>query len=255
MNTFSIRETFDFAWRAFKKYPWDHALIALIFLALGLLGHLKMPILSLLVFVVLFIAKLGYVRIALRSVEGAKPNNDLTNTLMGEKKKFWRLLGGSIVIALGAAAPMIITGVLIGLLLVPVFGGINPYMLFTNWIGVVLAVLLVASVVFYITVIIRYAFFIFVLVEKDLGIKASLAESARLTKGIAWKYFCFLFITGIVLIPCAITGIGLLFGIPFAMLSQAYVYRKLQGTTPTLGTAVEIAPEIHPMVEPETAVS
>ena len=257
MNTFSIRETLEFAWRAFKKYPWAHACVALIFIGLGLLSNLDIFILSLLVTVAMFIAKLGYIHISLRSIEGAKPDHDLVNTLMSQKKKFWRLVGGTLIIGISAAAPLIIIGVLAAVFFLPAVAVSigNPDMIFSTGIGVILPVLIVAGIFFYFMIILRYAFFAFILVDKDLGIKASLKESVSLTKGNRLKYFGFLLLLGVILIPCAISVIGLLFGIPFAILSQAYIYRKLQGTTPTLGTALEVAPEIHPVVEPETAAS
>lgn len=250
MNTFSIRETLRFAWTAFRKYPWAHISIAFIFIITAIVSGSKSAIIGLLGSIAMFIFKVGYIDVVLKSLEGEKPRLNLFERGWMHKDKFWRFFLGSAIILLMAYAPFVITLlVFLGFIGASAFGPDSIAALFTSTTALILIAFFLLSTIILFYVTIRYAFFGFVLIDRNLSVKQSLKESAKLMKGHGWKYLSFLAVLGLILLIPAITIIGILLVIPFSALAQGYVYRKLEGRTPTLGTALEIPPEMHPVAE------
>jgi hypothetical protein len=86
-------------------------------------------------------------------------------------------------------------------------------------------------IVFY--AVLRYRFYIYVLVDKNTGPIASLKESARITKG----HVVTLLIWTVVIVLLYIAGtllllVGLLIAAPWILITDAYLYRKLSGAAP-----------------------
>ena len=74
----------------------------------------------------------------------------------------------------------------------------------------------------------RYQFVINLIVDKDMGIREAMAESARLTHGVKWRLLLFdLALTGIVILGAIALGVGILVAFPVVYLAEIYVYRKL----------------------------
>lgn len=76
---------------------------------------------------------------------------------------------------------------------------------------------------------IKFQYYSYLIVDKNLGPIEALKHSWQITKGIKWQLFLF----GILLMLLNIAGvlalgIGLFLTIPTTMLASAYVYRKLQ---------------------------
>ncbi len=75
---------------------------------------------------------------------------------------------------------------------------------------------------------IQFAFYGYLIIDKDLGPVAALKRSSLLTKGVKWNLIIF----GIVFVAINILGalvllVGLFISIPVTMLAAGYVYRKL----------------------------
>jgi len=74
----------------------------------------------------------------------------------------------------------------------------------------------------------QFQFFVYFIVDKDLGPIQALKKSSQITKGSKWKLFCLalvIFLINLVGVLCLI--VGLLVTIPISMTAMAFVYRKL----------------------------
>lgn len=101
-------------------------------------------------------------------------------------------------------------------------------------LGVLLCVLIVAAglillIIPGIILAIRFQYFSYFIVDKNLGPIEALKHSWRITKGNTFNLFLFGLLTGLINIAGAFClVVGLLATVPMAMVAQAYVYRKLQ---------------------------
>ncbi len=99
---------------------------------------------------------------------------------------------------------------------------------------------------------IRFRYFGYAIVEKDMGILPSLKESYRLTKGHTWNLFVFaLALFAINVLGFIPLGLGLLVTIPISMIAVAYVWHKL--STQVKGETIEVQPEELPIAKEEAA--
>jgi len=112
--------------------------------------------------------------------------------------------------------------------------------LFTNWryffryliASILYALIVVGGLVLFIVpgVIwgIKYSYFGYNIVEKDMGIIESLQESSRITMGYKGKLFWFnvvsvlLFVAGFVVL-----GVGIVVTYPIILVAKAYIYKEL----------------------------
>ena len=78
----------------------------------------------------------------------------------------------------------------------------------------------------------KYQFTIYLIIDKGLGIKAAMQESARMTNGKKSSLFWFDFVCACVMILGAIClGVGVLVAMPVVWLAGATVYRKLASSS------------------------
>jgi len=75
---------------------------------------------------------------------------------------------------------------------------------------------------------IRFWFFGYFIVDKNLGAIESLKKSWEITKGNTWNLFIFLILLALInILGFLALVIGLLLSVPTTLLAQAFVYRKL----------------------------
>lgn len=98
---------------------------------------------------------------------------------------------------------------------------------------------------------IRFRYFGYAIVDKNMGIMESLKESYRLTKGHTWNLFVFaLALFGINLLGFIPLGLGLLVTIPLSMIAVARVWSIL--TEKSQSADVEVEPQELPEVQTQT---
>ncbi|MBE0521809.1 MAG: DUF975 family protein [Candidatus Methanoperedenaceae archaeon] len=105
---------------------------------------------------------------------------------------------------------------------------------------------------------IRFQFYAYFIIDKEIGPIDALKKSFSLTKGALWELFVFdLLLIGINIIGLFALIVGLFVTIPLTYLANAFVYRKLLNQTKLDNTIVEITenveynPIVIPAVEPE----
>ena len=231
MEHFQIGEAIKFGWEKFKAH------FLFLWLTLGvvagisiLTGYLEKAVeeeefisfaVSLGSIFITMILELGLIRLYLTLIDTDQESK--LAELFSEYRLFWRYLGGTILYVL-----MVILGLI--LLILP---------------GIYLAL--------------KYQFFVYLLVDKNLGVFESLQTSARMTEGEKWQ----LFGLSLALLALNIAGalallIGLLVTIPVSALAFVFVYRKLskrleQGVTPVTPAPVVAASTPAPPVPPVAA--
>lgn len=147
-------------------------------------------ILGLLIAIFSVIIDMGLIKISLDFVKKEKSK---IKELFLQYSKFWKYLGGMIVYGI------IILGGLI-LLVIP---------------GIIWAI--------------KYQFFGYFIIEKNLGIRESLKRSSKITKNKKWNLFKFNILLILINFLGMITlGIGLIFTIPTTQIAMAYMYKELQ---------------------------
>lgn len=75
---------------------------------------------------------------------------------------------------------------------------------------------------------IKFQFFAYLIIDKNLGLIESFKKSSEITKGVKWNLFIFnILLIGINLLGALALLIGLFVTIPATMIATAYIYRKL----------------------------
>jgi uncharacterized membrane protein len=140
-------------------------------------------------FIFQVIIGMGYITISLKLADNAKPE---LGDLFSRVHLFFKYLGGSILLGL------IVLGGLI-LLIVP---------------GIVWAL--------------KFQFFSYFVIDKELGPVEALRKSAAITEGAKWNLLLFgLVLVGINILGALALVVGLFATIPTTMVALAFVYRKL----------------------------
>ncbi|MDP3941860.1 MAG: DUF975 family protein [bacterium] len=94
-------------------------------------------------------------------------------------------------------------------------------------VGVGFILLIVPGIIFGI----KYHFYSYLIVDKNMGPLEALKKSGEITKGVKWNLFLLGLVLGLINIVGALAlVIGLFITIPLTMLAYAYVYRKLLGS-------------------------
>jgi uncharacterized membrane protein len=135
------------------------------------------------------IVSIGLIKITVKIVDGKKP---LISDLYTGYPYFWRYLGGSL---------------LYGLLVLAGF------------------ILLIIPGVYWM---IKYFFVPYLIIDKNMSIRDSFKESAKMTESTKWSLFGFFAVQKTILyLGLLVFFIGLFATLPTALISQAHVYRKL----------------------------
>lgn len=223
---FSISEALKFGWNSLKQNFWFFVLIMVIAAVVSRSPAILVNkentgiaagMVGLIAILLQLLVNLGLNKIALMLHSGAKPT---WKELFIQYPLLLKYLGASIIYGVAVAIGLV-------LLVVP---------------GIYLAI--------------KYAFFGFVMVDKNTGIMESLKTSAKMTDGVKWELLGF----GVVMCIINILGalalmIGLFITVPITLMASVYVYRKLEGrmNQATIVTATTVAPPAPP-IAPTPAV-
>lgn len=208
---FSIEGALKGGWRAFMARPlfWVGVqlvvvVIQVVFEGLGqavapdpleasFMGSLISLIISLVAYGIWARLTMGYIYMSLKAVDGGVP---VFNDLLAKGHLFWRYLGASILFSIGVS---------IGALLLIIPG---LYLL------------------------ICFGLFGYGMVDREVAVMDSFKLASRLTEGYRWQLLglglVFVVINVVAMIPFFL---GLLVSVPFTMLTGAFVYRHLGGTS------------------------
>ena len=75
----------------------------------------------------------------------------------------------------------------------------------------------------------KFQFYDYFIIDKELGIAESIERSGKITEGALWELFLFaIVLIGINILGALCFGVGLLVTIPISMVAMAHVYRQLQ---------------------------
>lgn len=198
---FSKKEALVFGWNAFKK-DWKFlvGIFVLVWIISTILGNIVESVyqnnslfgilIRLLVFVVNAIFALGIVKIMLDFAD--------------KKKTSWR----NIYLEYPKTIKYILATLLYGLMVV---GGLILLII----PGIYLAV--------------KYQFYAYFIVDKNMGVMDSLKKSGNITKGSLINLFLFGLISiGLSILGLLAFGVGLLIVIPVISVASAYIFRKLE---------------------------
>ncbi|MFZ2187032.1 MAG: DUF975 family protein [Candidatus Moraniibacteriota bacterium] len=199
MDTFRVGEAVRFGWETFKTHflflwmifgsVWG---ISLVFSLLqkGAGKETSLGTLIGLVAIVLgFIVQLGLIRMYLDLAEGTE---DKLAVLFSQHRLIWRYLGAALLYGLMVALGL-------ALLIIP---------------GIYWAL--------------KYQFFSYLIVDKNLGVLDALKKSATMTEGVKWKLLGFaLVLCGLNILGALALVLGLLVTIPVSIIAYVYVYRAL----------------------------
>lgn len=132
---------------------------------------------------------MGLLFIAIRLVRKTETS---FNDLFGQTSKIWKFIGANILYGL-----IILAGLI--LFIIP---------------GIYFAI--------------KYGFFRYLIVDKNMGIRESLKESARMTEGVKFDLVLIGIMFGLInILGVLAMGVGILLSIPVTMIAAAYVYDKL----------------------------
>lgn len=212
-KSFSVGSSLRFGWTQFKTHAWFLIGMTLFTVAVSLLvGSISdehsmfgSTIGSLLSMAISILITISWRTVSLRYA-----NNQLVafKDFFSRYDIFWKYLGASIVYFL------IVIGGLI-LLIVP---------------GIIWAI--------------KYQMYGYLIIDKGMGIKESLRESGKLTKGVRGKLLWFAIVCGAVnLLGMILFGVGLLVTMPLVMIAAAHVYTRLKNTEIATERASEPEPE------------
>jgi hypothetical protein len=220
-NTFSSGEALRFGWNTFKSRVGFILLIVLIIFginfAFGFISGmfdeesvLQLPV-GIVSYAVQLLLQMGMINIALKFVDGQKPEvADLFNVYPLALKFF----GGSLLYGV-----MVTIGFI--LLIIP---------------GIYLAL--------------KYALFSYYIIDKGLGPIAALKASGEATQGNKWNLLGFYLLCVLInIVGVLLIFIGLVVTIPVTALAMAFVYRRLSkavGGTPLSATPPPTPPPLTP---------
>ena len=171
------------------------------------------PFFSLISFVISIFVGIAYIRIGLRFVAGETAE---FSDLWASYPLFFKYLVGSILYGLIVLAGLI-------LLIIP---------------GIIWGI--------------KYQFFGYFIVDKEMPPVEAIRRSGEITKGSKWNLFVLaLAFLGITILGAIACGVGLLLAIPTVFVAHAWVYRRLESQTPSqMAAPIETAPPATPTTPP-----
>ncbi|MDP2837748.1 MAG: DUF975 family protein, partial [Candidatus Moranbacteria bacterium] len=126
----------------------------------------------------------------------------------------------------------------------------SKYHLFFRYLGatILYSLMVVVGLVLFIVpgiyFAVKYQFFSYLIVDKDLGLLDALKKSGELTEGVRWHLFVFLLaIIGINILGVLALGIGLLVTLPLSAMAYVYAYRELSVRLALSTTVVSPTPQ------------
>lgn len=197
----SIEDAFTSSWNSFKNNKKILLTVTLIYIGVVIFESILQNILSekfivqlainIVSMVVNIVVMIGLIKIFLKI---SRNENAAISDLFDGKRYFLKLLGGYILYVLI---------ILVGFLLFIIPGLIWQ---------------------------IKYSYFTFLIIDKDMNPIEALKESGKITYGFKWKLFFLLFVAGFVcLVGLLFFGVGIFIAYPVSLLMVAYAYRVLIG--------------------------
>ena len=204
MKKFTPGEAIEFGWETMKKHFWFFVSLLIVSwltgaVPTGIANGFKNKVAFLYVvfilgaWVIQVIVRMGLIKVVLDIID--KGTADL-KTLFSQTQMFWKFLGGAVLyglIVLGGFILLIVPGIIWG---------------------------------------IKYQFFGYLIIDKNLGPIEALKKSGEITMGNKGS----LFVLGLLLALINLLGVmclivGLFATIPLTIVAMTYVYRKLLGET------------------------
>ena len=204
---FSIGEAVQFGWNTMKAnfgFFLGVLIVAWVIIAVpsAIAGKLQQEsaglafLFNIIAIIVRLIVSIGLIRIALKFSDNEKP---VFNDLFSFPPFFWRYLGGSI---------------LFGLI---VFGG--------------MLLLIIPGIIWTI----KFQYFGYCIIDKNLGPIDALKKSSAITNGIKWELFGFGIVLWLInLLGALVFIVGLFATVPTTLIAYAFVYRKLLEQTESI---------------------
>ena len=94
--------------------------------------------------------------------------------------------------------------------------------------GIIVVLGLIALIVPGIYFALKYQFYAYLIVDKNLDVFGALKKSAEMTQGVKWKLFGFLLVlVGVNILGAIALLVGLLVTVPMSILAYVFVYRAL----------------------------
>lgn len=217
MATFSKKEAIEYGWKTVKKDLKVFVLAALVLILVsgvpqmissslseqmksnpsneGVLG-LFVFLLSIGMMILNLVISIGVIRFALKFIDGKK--GEIKDLFATNKKEVWQYFIGSLLYGLRVLLGYI-------LLIIP---------------GVIWSI--------------KYSQYSYLIVDKGMSPSEAIKKSGEITEGNKMNLFLFGLLLGLINIAGALLLlVGLLVTIPLTLIAQAYVYRKLLGSTST----------------------
>lgn len=193
---FSIGEAISFGWDTFKKHYLLFIGLAAIDIVINSIPNMvsretspEKNLIGLIVWLISAAIQIGIITISLKMVDSKKTGME---DLFANIQYYFRYLVGTILYGF-----IVLIGFI--LLIVP---------------GIIWAI--------------KYQFYGYLIVDKNLGIMDAFHKSGEMTKGIRWDLFKFcLTLIGVIILGAICLGVGLFAAIPVVWIATAYVYRKI----------------------------
>jgi len=207
METFLIKDAFKWGWQRFKEIPWFFIkvvlLVFVISVVFGILGDNK------------FVGSLGIVGIS---------------QFAGTIVQWWLMLGFMTILLNVCDSKPVLFNQLFSANWRTLWHYILATILYTLIVFGGLILFIVPGIVWGI----KFHYYMYLIVDKNMGPIESLKKSAKITSGYKWQLFGFMFLSGLVMLTGFIAlGIGALVAFPVVMLSGVWVYRWLEAHTNT----------------------
>lgn len=228
MEKFSIKEAIQFGWNLTKSNIGFFVKIILLIIAINLIfsfldkiftENIPLKILfNLISLAISIIITIGLTKISLNFLYG-KPSS--IKDLFIHYHFFFRFLAAGIIFSL------IIFGiaVLFSLVMLFILFILNLPFVINLVIFVFLGIL---GLIVGINLAIRFQFFTYFIVDKNISSIESLRKSWQITKGLVWHLFIFnLTLLGIKILGLLALIIGIFWAIPTSLLASVFVYNKL----------------------------
>lgn len=226
METFRIGDALSYGWEKFKSHFLFLWMISASVWAISFIFSLLQKgageetllglLLKLAAIVFGCIVQLGLIRMYLDLTEGTK---DKLAMLFSQYRLFWKYLGAAILYGL-----MIVFGLI--LFIIP---------------GIYFAL--------------KYQFYSYLIVDKNLSVMDALKKSAMMTDGVKWKLFGFYIVLfGLNFLGLIALVFGLLVTVPMSIMAYVYVYRTLRDrvyglpTTEIASAEAIVTPQVVPPI-------
>jgi uncharacterized membrane protein len=201
LRKISIKDAFSFAWNVFKKNKKFILLLMLVYVLVIMVESIlknavvknatMLFIVNMLTVVVDIFMGIGFIKIFLKLSRGQEAKIE---EIIGDGKYFWRFLGAYILY-----------------FLILLFGFI---------------LLIIPGIIWQI----KYGYFAYLIIDKDMGPIQAIKESGKITYGFKWELFLLQLVMGLSLLcGLLLLGVGLLIAYPVVLLVIVYAYRTLVG--------------------------